>query len=261
MSATHERAIFQTGEYVGHFRPEERHNPFRHIYADKRVEVLKLAEELLADKPSARVLDIGGGMGRIAVPLATRHQVHLSDISQAMLAQANDAAKAANIPANYFTTSIVDASRPLPFEDASFDLVICLDLLVHLPDPQEAVRELHRVLKPGGAALIDASNSVPFWVFFYPRYVGRRPARLLGTLRHGGVLPEWAGIVHHMRRQTFLGWLRTAGFTTAGERRCGGDGCGRRAAAPAGGSLRHRATAAGRHVHGSRSKYGLRRRR
>ncbi len=221
MSATHERTIFQTGEYVGHFRPEERQNPFRHIYAQKRVEVLKLAEELLAGKQNARVLDIGGGMGRIAVPLAARYQVDLCDISEAMLAQAQASAQEAKVPAERFTTSVVDASKPLPFEDASFDLIVCLDLLVHLTDPQAAVRELYRVLKPGSAALIDASNSVPFWVFFYPRYVGKRPKRWLGTLRHGGVLPEWASIVHHMRRAAFLGWLRAAGFAISGERRYG----------------------------------------
>jgi len=221
VSATHERTIFQTGEYVGHFRPEDQHNPFRHIYAKKRVEVLALAQTLLADRSDARVLDIGGGMGRIAVPLAAQYQVHLCDISEAMLEQARAAANAAHIPAERFTTSIVDASQPLPFEDASVDLIICLDLLVHLPDPQAAVRELYRVLRPGGVALIDASNSVPLWVLFYPRYVGKRPARWLKTLRYGGVLPEWASIVHHMRRSAFLGWLRTAGFAVTGERRYG----------------------------------------
>lgn len=218
MSATHERTIFQTGEYLGHFRPEEAHNPFRVIYARKRVEVLKLARELLGENPKARVLDVGGGMGRIAVPLAEHYQVHLCDISEAMLKQARETAQASNIPEERFTTSMVDAAQPLPFESSSVDLIVCLDLLVHLPDPQAAVHELYRVLKPGGVALIDASNSVPLWVFFYPRYVGRRPQRWLKTLRYGGVLPEWASIVHHMRRKTFLGWLRTAGFTVTGER-------------------------------------------
>jgi ubiquinone/menaquinone biosynthesis C-methylase UbiE len=218
MSAAHERTIFQTGEYLGHFRPEEAHNPFRVIYARKRVEVLKLAQEVSGENPSARVLDVGGGMGRIAVPLAERYQVHLCDISEAMLTQAQAAAQAASIPQGRFTTSLVDASKTLPFESNSVDLLVCLDLLVHLPDPQATVRELYRVLKPGGVALIDASNSVPLWVFFYPGYVGRRPQRWLKTLRSGGVLPEWASIVHHMRRKTFLGWLRAAGFAVTGER-------------------------------------------
>jgi ubiquinone/menaquinone biosynthesis C-methylase UbiE len=221
MSVTHERSIFQTGEYLGHFRPEDQRNPFRRIYAQKRVEVLRLAHEALAGNAAARVLDIGGGMGRIAVPLAEQYHVHLCDISEAMLARALAAATTSQLPAGQLTTSVVDASKPLPFEDASFDLIICLDLLVHLSDPQAAVCELYRVLRPGGVALIDASNSVPLWVFCYPRYVGKRPARWLKTLRCGGVLPEWASIVHHMRRKTFLSWLRTAGFTVTGERRYG----------------------------------------
>ncbi len=221
MRVIHERSIFQTGEYLGHFRPEDRQNPFHRIYVQKRVEVLRLAREALAEDAAARVLDIGGGMGRIAVPLAEHYHVHLCDISEAMLAQAQAAATAAQLPAGRFTTRVVDASQPLPFEDASFDLIICLDLLVHLSDPQAAVCELYRVLRPGGVALIDASNSVPFWVFCYPRYVGKRPARWLKTLRAGGVLPEWASIVHHMRRAAFLGWLRAAGFTVTGERRYG----------------------------------------
>jgi ubiquinone/menaquinone biosynthesis C-methylase UbiE len=221
MSVAHERSIFHTGEYVQHFRPEDRSNPFHRIYAAKRHEVLRLAELTLGGAQGARVLDLGGGMGRIAVPLAERYRVDLCDISEAMLEQARAAARAAEVPAGQLTTTIVDASKPLPFADASFDLLICLDLLVHLPDPATAVREMYRVLKPGGTALIDASNSVPLWVFCYPRYVGKRPRRWLGTLRYGGVLPEWAGIVHHMRRGTFLRWLAAAGFQVTGERRYG----------------------------------------
>jgi ubiquinone/menaquinone biosynthesis C-methylase UbiE len=221
MSLSYERTIFQTGEYVQHFQPEERYNPFRRLYSRKRLDVLKIASELLADGPDGQVLDIGGGMGRIALPLAERHQVHLCDISEAMLELARKAAQEAALPPGRLQTSVVDASRPLPFEDGSFDVIICLDLLVHLPDPQAAVRELYRVLRPGGTALIDATNSVPLWALCYPRYVGRRPKRWIQTMRYGGVLPEWAGIVHHMRRSTFLGWLRAAGFAVVGERRYG----------------------------------------
>jgi ubiquinone/menaquinone biosynthesis C-methylase UbiE len=216
-----QRNIFVTGEYISAFRPEERDNPFREIYARKRVEVLAMADEALAGRTDAKVLDIGGGMGRIAVPLAQRARVALCDISEAMLEQARVAADAAGVTPGRLTTRLVDASQLLPFNDATFDLVICLDLLVHLPEPQAAVRELYRVLRPGGTALIDATNSVPLWVFTYPRYVGKRPIRWLQTLRYGGVLPEWAKIVHHMRRSDLQRWLQTAGFVVIGERRYG----------------------------------------
>ncbi|HSM08478.1 MAG TPA: class I SAM-dependent methyltransferase [Gemmatimonadota bacterium] len=43
-----------------------------------------------------------------------------------------------------------DASRPLPFEDASFDGVICVDAINHLPDRPSVLREWRRVMKDGG---------------------------------------------------------------------------------------------------------------
>lgn len=221
MNMSYERSIFRTGEYVGAFRPDDRDNPFRAIYGRKRADVLRLAESVLGANAAAEVLDIGGGMGRVAVPLAQRYHVCLGDISPAMLDLARQAAVEAKLPEDALTTSVVDASQPLPFADARFDLIVCLDLLVHLPDPQAAVREMCRIVKPGGTLLIDATNSVPVWIFGYPRYAGKSPARWMGTLRHGGVLPEWANIVHHTRHETFIGWLRAAGIEVVGERRYG----------------------------------------
>ena len=42
----------------------------------------------------------------------------------------------------------------LPYADASFDVVICLHVLEHIPDDGKAMRELHRVLVPGGQAIV-----------------------------------------------------------------------------------------------------------
>jgi SAM-dependent methyltransferase len=48
---------------------------------------------------------------------------------------------------------IQGAVEDLPVEDASFDVVLCLQVLEHTEDPVRAVRELHRVTKPGGRVL------------------------------------------------------------------------------------------------------------
>lgn len=48
---------------------------------------------------------------------------------------------------------VVDAARPLPFPDRSFDAILCNDSINHLPDRATVLREWHRVLRPGGRLL------------------------------------------------------------------------------------------------------------
>lgn len=50
----------------------------------------------------------------------------------------------------------------LPVEDDSFDVVLCLQVLEHVPDPAAAVRELRRVVRPGGRVLASTHGVYPF---------------------------------------------------------------------------------------------------
>lgn len=59
---------------------------------------------------------------------------------------------------------VADAER-LPFADASFDIVYSYGVLHHSPDTRGAIREVHRVLRPGGTALVMIYH-VPSWVGF-----------------------------------------------------------------------------------------------
>lgn len=59
---------------------------------------------------------------------------------------------------------IVGDIHGLPFLDNSVDAVVCIHLLEHVKDPQKAVSEVYRVLKPGGFCYFDT----PFLFYFHP---------------------------------------------------------------------------------------------
>jgi SAM-dependent methyltransferase len=193
--------LFTSGAYVREFRPEERHNPFARAYAAKRDAIMGL----VAGR-GARVLDVGGGPGRMAVPLSNRHRVTLCDLSRDMLTVARSRDGGSRL-----TLATADA-RSLPFADDSFDYVLCIDVLPHLPDPGPALAEARRVLRPGGTLIVDSTNSVPLWTLAYPRYLGRRPTRWWTIWRSGGVLPGWTSRIWHRRRSEFLAAVRAEGF-------------------------------------------------
>ena len=159
--------LFTSGDYVHEFQPEARHNPFARDYARKRDAVIRAVAGT-----DQRVLDVGGGMGRMSVPLSRRHFVTLTDISSQMLELARPQAS------ERLRLQVADA-RALPFEDGQFDYVLCIDVLPHIPQPQQLLEEVGRMLKPGGTLVIDITNSWPLWTLAYPSYMGRRPRRWL----------------------------------------------------------------------------------
>ncbi|MHB9023343.1 MAG: class I SAM-dependent methyltransferase [Armatimonadota bacterium] len=101
----------------------------------------------------ARVLEVGSGAGHLALALARRREVREVigvDLSHAMVLQAREAAECAGAPAEFFE---MDAAE-LTFPDASIDVAVSMFTLHHLADPVGVLRQIHRVLRPGGRALI-----------------------------------------------------------------------------------------------------------
>jgi SAM-dependent methyltransferase len=82
----------------------------------------------------SRILDVGAGGRRIAPGVVTFDAVPGPDVD------------------------VVGDIHRMPIEDGAFDCVFCTGTLEHVEDPRQAVREIHRVLRPGGVAHID----VPF---------------------------------------------------------------------------------------------------
>jgi FkbM family methyltransferase len=117
----------------------------------------------------ARALDIGCGAGFLSVQMAERgYQVEAIDASEAMVALARKSAAASPFAA---TVNVQSGDvYALPFADGTFDLVVAIALLPWLPRTAPAIREIARVLKPGGHVLLTADNDLRLNTLLDPRY-------------------------------------------------------------------------------------------
>lgn len=99
----------------------------------------------------SRVLDIACGSGRTTLRIAQRTgcTVHGIDLHEAAVAEARSAAEQAGLTTRA-TFEQGDASRPLPFDDGSFQAIICIDAINHLPNRAGVLKEWARILVPGG---------------------------------------------------------------------------------------------------------------
>ena len=109
--------------------------------------------DLLEPLKDKRILEVGCGRGEFGAFLGTQG-AHLigTDLGPDLAAAAREMARINEIDARYLAA---DASA-LPFADARFDVVLAVNVLHHLSEAHlaRALREAHRVLRPGGSALI-----------------------------------------------------------------------------------------------------------
>ena len=111
---------------------------------------------VLGAAPGRRILDVGCGLGEDAAALARLvtpgGSVVGVDASRAMIEEARTRHGAVE----GLSFEVADAAA-LPFDDASFDACRVDRVLQHIPDPAAAIREMARVLRPGG--LLDAYDN------------------------------------------------------------------------------------------------------
>ena len=119
-----------------------------------------VVRELLGEVRGLAVLDLGCGTGGHALWLA-EHGANVTavDFSQGMLAEARRKPGAEKIQ-----FLVHDLHQPLPFADATFDLVASGLVLEHLRELTSFFRGARRVLRPGGRAIISAMHPAMFLI-------------------------------------------------------------------------------------------------
>ncbi|MFK0572352.1 bifunctional 2-polyprenyl-6-hydroxyphenol methylase/3-demethylubiquinol 3-O-methyltransferase UbiG [Endozoicomonas sp.] len=130
------------------FRPLHEINPLRLNYIDERVG--------LAGK---RVVDIGCGGGILSESMAQRGaDVTGIDMGKAPLSVARLHSMESGVEVNYRQITAEELAEEMP---GQFDVVTCLEMLEHVPDPASVIKACSKLLKPGGQVFFATINRNP----------------------------------------------------------------------------------------------------
>lgn len=172
------------------FKPLHEINPLRLEYIE--------SQTALAGK---RVLDVGCGGGILSEGLARRGaEVTGIDMGAASLTAARLHLLESGLKVDYQQATVEQFAAQNP---AAFDVITCMELLEHVPDPASAVRACAQLVKPGGLVIFSTLNRNPKSYLFaivgaeyllrmlprgthdYAKFI--RPAELAGWMRESGL--------------------------------------------------------------------------
>lgn len=159
-----------------------------------------------AERFTGRVLDLGCGMKPYRPLLGSRASAWIG----------------LDYPMTYSGPSRADAygdARFVPFREEVFDVVLCTEVIEHVPDPQQVFREAARVLRPRGVFVLTAPQThplheVPHDYYRFTRYglayLARQAKLQVVTIENfGGAIACWGQLMAHhvplLRWPRFLG--------------------------------------------------------
>lgn len=120
----------------------------------------RLMLQLMGEIAGRRILDVGCGDGALACATALRGaKVSGIDPDPAMLAAARSRADMMGVKATFLEGRV----ERLPFPDASFDVLVAVTVLCFVPDAAVALREMARVLVPGGRLVLGELGRWNLW--------------------------------------------------------------------------------------------------
>lgn len=126
----------------------------RHWWYRGRRRIIRAELNRLALPAGSRVLDAGCGSGRTLVELVDYGQVSGIELSDEAAELARDRG---------LGEVVVGRLEELPWDDGTFELITCLDVIEHVPDDVRALRELLRVARPGGWLLVTVPAYQALW--------------------------------------------------------------------------------------------------
>ena len=150
------RTAFSDEKYA---RGKERLQPFK----------LELFRRIHPPGPGGRALDIGCATGVISEKLTLLgFDVIGLDISPNAISQ---------YCASGMSGMVANIEHPLPFLNHTFDMIWASEVIEHIVDYEQLLKELHRILKPGGRLYLTCPNSV-FWSYRLLYLAGKAPTQL-----------------------------------------------------------------------------------
>jgi 2-polyprenyl-6-hydroxyphenyl methylase/3-demethylubiquinone-9 3-methyltransferase len=172
------------------FRPLHEINPLRLAYVDER-----------ASLEGKAVLDVGCGGGILAESMAARGaRVTGIDLGGANIEVARLHLLESGLEVDYREVAVEQLAAESP---ASFDVVTCMEMLEHVPDPASVIAACGRLVKPGGLVFLSTINRNPK-AYLYA---------VVGAEYVLGVLPKGTHDYAKFIRPSELGtWLRAAGL-------------------------------------------------
>lgn len=201
----------------GESRPLHDLNPVRAAYVAGR-----------AALRDARVADVGCGGGLLSEALA-REGAHVTgvDLGEKVIEIAKLHLYESHLTVDYRVQSSTDLAAAEP---ASFDVVCCMEMIEHVPDPEALVNDLAAMLKPGGRLFMSTLNRTPaafgtailgaeYLMRLLPRGTHHyaqflKPSELARLLRHAGLeLEDVSGLAYNpLSRKAWLSRITAVNY-------------------------------------------------
>lgn len=137
-------------EMVARHDPEQFHDHPRRVVRWIEGMRVKSVLRVLEAKADDRVLEVGCGAANVLAKVSCKER-HGLDLSKAMVARGKSALQNGDI-------IMRGNAEDLPYEDGTFDRVLCTSVLTHVYRPDRVLNEAYRVLKPGGRLVVSVSH-------------------------------------------------------------------------------------------------------